>query len=80
MARLTCRELCRRTCLTSGAVTFHAVEMGRTGHQLREITEKLFRQYEAMAQTTECLHSQTDKLFIWQYKTVRYSIADFKGL
>lgn len=80
MARLTNRELCQRTCLTSGAVTFHTVELGKHDYVLREITEALYRQYEAMACTTDSFYSKTDKLFLRQYKTVRYNIADAKGI
>lgn len=80
MARLTSRELCKRTCKKTGAVTFHSVDLGKCGYALRAISEKLYRQYESMAEITECLYSKSDALYSWQYKTVRYSVAAFKSL
>lgn len=62
-------ELCTRTRLIDGAVTFHVVaEDG----QLMQVTEARFRDYEGVASRTDTLYSKNDKLFRRAFKTVHF--------
>lgn len=79
MARLTSREICIRKDLKTGEETFHSNELGKTGYTLRAINEKLYRQYEGLAEVTENVYSHNDEFFRWSYKTVRYNLASFKN-
>ncbi|MNC53160.1 hypothetical protein D3C75_1025480 [compost metagenome] len=67
---LKLKELCRRTRLLDGNVTYHYV--GEDGRKLVQISRDSFEYFECLAVRTECLYSQSNKLFRRDYKTVRY--------
>ena len=68
---LKLKEMCRRTRLADGVVTFHHVnaESGK----LMQISETTYRDFEARAVRTDTLYSRNDTLFQRDYMTVRYN-------
>lgn len=79
MARLTRRELCKRTHKANGTVTFHFNELGREGYKLREVSAELYAEYEAMAVETENFYSLGDDMYKREYKTIRYNPSVQRG-
>jgi hypothetical protein len=71
MAKMQLRELCRRTRLADGNVTYHMVSL-QDGRTLIQISESSYREYEALARQTSCLYSRNDKRFTRHFKTVQW--------
>jgi hypothetical protein len=79
MARLTRRELCKRTNKVTGTVSYHFNELGSQGYKLREVSAELYAEYEAMAVETENIYSLGDDMHKREYKTVRYNPNNQRG-
>lgn len=62
-------ELCRRTRVNDGQVTYHVVN--KEG-KLVQILESRFRDYESESTRTDTIYSKNDKLFTRQFKTVYF--------
>jgi hypothetical protein len=62
-------ELCVRTRLNDGQVTFHVVS--KDG-KLMQVMESRFRDYEGDATRTDTIYSKNDKLFKRNFKTVYF--------
>ncbi|MDX9668738.1 hypothetical protein [Pseudomonas sp. P8_250] len=65
-------ELCTRTRLIDGQVTYHTVSQDG---KLMQVLEMRFRDYEADAVRTDTLYSKNDKLFRRDYKTVHFHLS-----
>jgi hypothetical protein len=63
------KEICRRVRVLDGAVTFHVVT---NEGKLTQVAESTFRDYEARAFRTDCLHGRNDKQFQRAFKTVYF--------
>jgi len=64
------REVCRRTRVIDGHVTYSYVnEDGR----LVAVSEKQYREWECRANRTDCLYSRNDKLFRRNFKTLHFA-------
>lgn len=67
---MTIREVCRRTRIIDGHVTYSYVnEAGR----LVAVSEKQYREWEARAVHSDCMYSRNDKLFRRNFKTLRFA-------
>lgn len=63
------KELCQRTRLLDGVVTYHVVsEDGK----LTEISKSRFRDYESSSFRMDTFYGKSDKLFSRSFKTVYF--------
>lgn len=63
------KELCKRTRVSDGAVSYHVVS---DSGKMREISEATFRDFECRATRTDTFYGRSNQQYQWQYKTVHY--------
>lgn len=63
------KELCRRIRKADGETTYHVVS---PEGKLREVSQSVYRDYEARATRTDTMYTTSDSRFYRHYKTVYY--------
>lgn len=66
---LKCKELCKRTRASDGAVSYHVVS---DSGNMREVSLDVYRDFELRAVRTDTFHGRSNQQYQWQYKTVHY--------